>query len=108
MPPLDDAGPDRGLLHGHILERRGYPGRHQIFYAQAAGPTSLDSDVILYVGPGNTATGHCALDFATGLGRCTLSGGTRRLDGIRARVDVSYLGGDDWAWDGTYRFSHDD
>lgn len=80
----------------------------KIFYAQAAGPTSLDSDVILYAGPGNTATGHCALDFATGLGRCTLSGGTRRLDGIRARVDVSYLGGYDWAWDGTYRFSEDD
>ncbi len=79
----------------------------KIFYAQAAGPTSLDSDVILYVGPGNTATGHCALDFATGLGRCTLSGGTRRLDGIHARVDVSYLGGYDWAWDGTYRFSDD-
>jgi len=84
------------------------PAGTKIFYAQAAGPTSLDSDVILYAGPGNTATGHCALDFATGLGRCTLSGGTRRLDGIRARVDVSYLGGDDWAWDGRYRFSHDD
>jgi hypothetical protein len=80
----------------------------KIFYAQAASPTSLDSDVILYAGPGNTATGHCALDFATGLGQCTLSGGTRRLDGIRARVDVSYLGGYDWAWDGTYRFSEDD
>lgn len=80
----------------------------KIFYAQAAGPTSLDSDVILYAGPGKTATGHCALDFATGLGRCTLSGGTRTLDGIRARVDVSYLGGYDWAWDGKYRFSEDD
>ena len=80
----------------------------RIFYAQAAGPSSLDSDVILYAGPGNTATGHCALDFATGLGQCTLSGGTKRLDGIRARVDVSYLGGYDWAWDGTYRFSEGD
>ncbi len=80
----------------------------RIFYAQAAGQTSLDSDIILYAGPGNTATGHCALDFATGLGRCTLSGGTKRLDGIRARVDVSYLGGYDWAWDGKYRFSKDD
>ena len=80
----------------------------KIFYAHAAGMTSLDSDVILYAGPGKTATGHCALDFATGLGRCTLSGGTRTLDGIRARVDVSYLGGVDWAWDGTYRFSKDD
>ena len=80
------------------------PAGTKIFYAQAAGPTSLDSDVILYAGPGNTATGHCALDFATGLGQCTLSGGTRRLRGIRARVEVSYKGGYDWAWDGTYRF----
>jgi hypothetical protein len=78
-----------------------------IFYMQAAGPASLDSDVILYTGPGKTATGHCDLEFATGLGECTLSGGTRNLDGIRARVDVSYLGGDDWAWDGTYRLQDD-
>ena len=76
----------------------------KIFYAQAAGQNSLDSDVILYVSRGNTATGHCELDFLTGVGRCTLSGGTRTLDGIRARVDVSYRGGYDWAWDGTYRF----
>jgi len=72
----------------------------KIFYAQAAGPSSLDSDVILYVNRGNTATGHCALDFLTGLGECTLSGGTRTLDGIRARVDVSHLDGRNWAWDG--------
>lgn len=78
-----------------------------IFYAQAAGPESLDSDVILYAGRGKTATGHCELEFATGLGRCRLFGGTRTLDGIRARVDVSYLGGYDWAWDGTYRFEDD-
>jgi len=80
----------------------------KIFYAQAAGPTSLDSDVILYAGPRNTATGHCALDFATGLGQCSLSGGTGTLDGIRARVDVSYLGDVNWAWNGTYRFREDD
>ena len=43
----------------------------KIFYAQAAGPTSLDSDVILYAGPRNTATGHCALDFQTAVGLCT-------------------------------------
>jgi hypothetical protein len=78
-----------------------------IFYAQAAGPTSLDSDVILYAGRGNTATGHCELDFATGLGECRLFGGTGTLDGFHARVDVSYLGGYDWAWDGTYRIRND-
>lgn len=80
----------------------------RIFYAQAAAPDgSLDSDVILYAGRRNTATGHCAVN-AAGSGRCTLSGGTGTLDGIRARVDVSYLGGPNFAWDGTYRFSEDD
>ena len=66
--------------------------------------TAYDGDVILYAGSGNTATGHCAVD-AVGFGRCTLSGGTGTLDGIRARVDVSYVGGVDYAWDGTHRFS---
>jgi hypothetical protein len=79
----------------------------KIFYAQAAGPASLDSDIILYAGRGNTATGHCELDFATGLGACTLFGGTGTLDGFHARVDVAFLGGYDWAWDGTYRFRND-
>ena len=80
----------------------------RIFYAQAAAPDgSFDGDFILYAGSGNTATGHCAVDPA-GSGRCTLSGGTGTLDGIRARVDVSYLGGLDFACDGTYRFSEDD
>jgi hypothetical protein len=77
----------------------------RIFYMQAAGQASLDSDIVLYAGSGNTATGHCALDFATGLGLCTLSGGTGTLDRLHARVDVSHLGGYDWAWDGTYRFN---
>jgi hypothetical protein len=80
----------------------------KIFYAQAASSTSLDSDIILYAGSGNTATGHCALNFLTGLGHCTLSGGTGTLEGIRASVDVSHLDGDNWAWDGTYRFREDD
>lgn len=77
----------------------------RIFYMQAAGPASLDSDIVIYTGSGNTATGHCFLDFATGLGLCTLSGGTGTLDRLHARVDVSYLSGFDWAWDGTYRFN---
>ena len=77
----------------------------KIFYMQAAGPASLDSDIVIYAGSGNTATGHCALDFSTGLGLCTLAGGTGTLDRIHAGVDVSYLGGYDWAWDGTYRFN---
>jgi hypothetical protein len=78
----------------------------RVVYAKAGGATSLDSDVVLDPpGPGNnTAFGHCSLDFATGLGLCTFSDGTGRFTGFHARVDVSHLGGRDWAWDGTYSF----
>jgi hypothetical protein len=77
----------------------------KIFYMQAAEPPTLDSDIVIYVASGNTATGHCALDFLTGTGLCTISGGTGTLVRLHARVDVSHLGGYDWAWDGTYRFN---
>jgi hypothetical protein len=78
----------------------------RVVYAKAAGATSLDSDVVLDPpGPGNNiAFGHCALEFATGLGRCTFSGGTGKFTQFHASVVVSYLGGRNWAWDGTYSF----
>jgi len=57
-------------------------------------------------GPGNnTAFGHGALDFATGLGLCRFSGGTWKFTWFHASAAVSYLGGPNWAWDGTYSFS---
>ncbi len=65
------------------------PSDADIFYAQPAGATSLDSDTILYAGPGNTATGHCSLDFGTGLGHCSIFGGTGTLEGLHASVEVS-------------------
>jgi hypothetical protein len=82
----------------------------RIVYAQAAGPASLDSDIVLDLpGPGNnTAFGHCALDFATGVGLCTFSGGTGKFTHFHASANVSYLGGPNWAWDGTYSFSPQD
>ena len=78
----------------------------RVVYAQAAGATSLDSDVILDTPePGNnTASGHCKLEFATGLGLCTFSGGTGKFTWFEASAHVSYLGGPNWAWDGTYSF----
>jgi hypothetical protein len=79
----------------------------RIVYAQAAGAASLDSDIVLDLpGPGNnTASGHCDLDFATGIGLCTFSGGTGKFTHFQASANVSYLGGPNWAWDGTYSFS---
>ena len=83
------------------------PAGANIFYDQAAGvPTGmLDSNIVLDAGNGNRAVGRCTLDFSTGLGLCTLSDGTGQLAGFTARVNVSFLGGKLWAWDGTYSFS---
>lgn len=79
----------------------------KIFYFQMAGKSALDSDMVLYAGPGSVATGHCLLRFKTGVGMCTISDGTGRLAGFRARVRVtadSSIAGL-WHWDGTYSFS---
>jgi hypothetical protein len=81
----------------------------RVVYLQAAGATSLDSDIVLVVGPGNYALGHVTLDFATARGEITMSGGAGRFTSFRASLDVSYLGGPNWAWDGRYRLSpHDE
>ncbi len=79
----------------------------RVVYAKAAGATSLDADVILYPpgGGNNTAFGHVVLDFVNARGTATFSGGTGKFTGFHASVAVSYLGGPNWAWDGTYSFS---
>jgi hypothetical protein len=79
----------------------------KIFYFQQAGKTALDSDMVVYVGPGTVATGHCLLHLATGLGLCTISDGTGTLAGLRARVRVTADSSvpNLWHWDGTYRFN---
>jgi hypothetical protein len=93
----------------------------KVFYDQAAGipncskssppgPASglLDSNVVLYVGTGDWAVGRCALDLGTGSGLCTFSDGVGQLTGFEARVDVSYLGGANYAWDGAYSFGEEE
>jgi len=81
----------------------------RVVYLQPAGASSVDSDLVLVVGPGNIAIGHVTLDFATGLGTVTFSGGTGQFASFHGKVAVSSLGGTLWAWDGTYSFdSHDD
>ena len=78
-----------------------------VIYDQAAGIPAgmLDSNVVLDAGNGDRAVGRCTLDFSTGLGLCTFADGTGQFSGFQARVEVSHLGGNDWAWDGTYSFS---
>jgi hypothetical protein len=77
----------------------------RVVYASAAGPEGLDSDVVLDPpGPGsNAAFGHCTLSAV--ISRCTFSGGTGKFTWFNASVEVSYLGGPDYGWNGTYSFS---
>jgi len=78
----------------------------KVIYVQPAGAAGLDTDVILYTGPGNSAYGHVTLSFASLSGDVTFSGGTGQFRGFEAHVLVTFnpLTGL-WYWDGTYSFS---
>ncbi len=79
----------------------------RVIYASAAVGVSLDTDVRLDLpGPGNnSASGHCTLSLATGVGVCTFSGGTGKFRWFEASAAVSNVGGPNFAWDGTYSLS---
>jgi len=79
----------------------------RVVYTDASGPTVLNTDVTLDPpGPGNNkAFGHVVLDLVARHGVVTISGGTGKFTWLEANVVVSYLGGRNWAWDGTYSFS---
>ena len=83
-----------------------------IVYLSDAAYPFLDTDVVLDLpGPGNNqAFGHCSITLApvspgTRVGGCTISGGTGRFTHLHASVDVTYLGGPNYGWDGPYSFS---
>jgi hypothetical protein len=64
------------------------------------GPVVLDPP-----GPGNnTAAGHCTVNLAAGTGVCAYSGGTGKFTWFHADIDVTPLGGVNYAWNGTYSF----
>lgn len=78
----------------------------KIYYSSAAdfGTGILSSDVVIVVGRGTTATGHCTLVIAALPGQCSFWKGTGRLAGFHALVSVSTKDGVNWAWDGTYGY----
>lgn len=82
------------------------PAGTTITYASPAAPPNLDTDVVIDPpGPGNNqAYGHCTLSLVTGIGTCTISGGTGKFTHLQATVAVSYLGGPNYGWTGTYRY----
>jgi hypothetical protein len=80
----------------------------RVYYLQAAGTSTLSSDIIID-GPGNNnAYGYVTLDLATYTGTVTISGGTGVFRGFQASVDVFPTGGANFAWVGTYSFSPHD
>ena len=85
------------------------PPGTKIYYDQAPGVPEglLDSNIVLDAGAGNRAIGRCTVYLATFAGLCTFSDGIGTLDGFQARFVVSYTGGPNYNWDGTYSIDHD-
>ncbi|MGZ4332703.1 MAG: hypothetical protein ACXVRJ_00300 [Gaiellaceae bacterium] len=83
------------------------PAGSRVVYASPPGDNGvLDSEIVVYTRGANAAFGHVVLDLGTGpgTGTVTLSGGTGQFKSFSATVDVSYLGGADFGWDGGYSY----
>jgi hypothetical protein len=76
----------------------------KVIYAEAAGEGTLDTDVVLDAGSGNTAAGHVVLDLAADKGVADFSGGTGTFAGFQAHADVSTDAEGLWHWEGTCSF----
>jgi hypothetical protein len=75
-----------------------------VVYANAGNPDgSMDSDLVLYTRGANAAFGHVVLN-AAGNGTITFSGGTGQFKKFEANIVVSYLGGPNFLWVGTYSY----
>ena len=61
----------------------------KVVYAEEASGGTLDTDVALNAGAGNTAVGHVVLDLSAGTGVVTFSDGTGTLAGFTAKADAS-------------------
>ena len=80
------------------------PAGSKVVYASAPGAGVLDSDLVVYTRGANAAYGHVVLDVETGTGTLTLSGGTGQFKKFSASVAVSYLGGPNFGWRGSYSY----
>lgn len=76
----------------------------KVIYADAVVDGSLDTDVVLDAGSGNTANGHVVLDLASAKGVVTFSGGTGKFAGFEGHADVTADSEGIWYWEGTYGF----
>jgi hypothetical protein len=68
-------------------------------------PNFMSSRVVLRAGHGNRAFGYCQTIADPYHGTCVFWRGAGALKGFHASVDVTYVSGADFDWDGTYVFS---
>jgi len=68
----------------------------------------LNTDIVLYTGPGNSAFGHVTLDPNNLPGTVTFTGGTGKFRHFHATAAVSTADFVNWAWNGSYSFGPDD
>ena len=67
-------------------------------------PNFLSSRAVLRAGHGNRAFGYCQTIADPYHGTCVFWRGTGTLKGFHASVDVTYVSGADFDWNGTYVF----
>jgi hypothetical protein len=92
-----------GFLSGSVITYGGGPGGHP-FDLFGAG-----TDVQIVTASGNgAAPGFCQMNGVLGLGHCTFSSGSGKLDGFSADLIVTSLGGGDWSLIGAYAYRSDE
>ena len=101
-PEYTGAAGDHCTIKSSNVDEIG--GGSRVVYASAAQDGSLDSDIVLESGAGNSASGHVMLDLAKGTGTITFSGGTGTLRDFHATAAVSADSSGSWHWDGTFNF----
>ncbi|HUM17700.1 MAG TPA: hypothetical protein VL086_18555 [Candidatus Nitrosotalea sp.] len=79
------------------------PAGTKVFYwgPEISDPDYTSSVVIINTGRGNRATGYCSL--LGQVGTCSFWEGTGTLRGFHAAFQVTYDGGPNYTWTGTYR-----
>jgi hypothetical protein len=109
---VKNCEPYSGLAGGHCTITQStlpqIPVGTQVVYTDAATATAVITDITLVPPtPGNNfAFGHVNLSRVTRTGIATFSGGTGKFEHFTGRVDITYLSGKDWAWDGWYDFGN--
>jgi hypothetical protein len=117
-PPATADGPQPILINKECSEFTGnvpsfctitdsnfsaIPAGTKVLYwgPEISDPDYTSSVVVINTGRGNRATGYCSLLGV--VGTCSFWEGTGTLRGFHAAFQVTYDGGPNYTWTGTYR-----